>query len=347
MSIKSVKPKDFTMNILNGVALGVVVSLIPGALLSELSKALDWSFGLQATGIAQSLMPIVVGVAVAINFKFTPIQIGSLGMASVVGSGVASVNPDGGFIFQGTGDVINTGLTAAIAALIIILLGERLKAFTILVIPTIVTVVGGGLGLLLLPYVKFITTALGQFIATLTELQPIPMAIAIALMFSMMIVSPIATVGIATAITLSGVASAAANLGICAAGFGLCIAGWKTNSIPTSLAHFIGSPKMQMANVLKKPKIMLPVLCNAAITGSLAAFLNLEGTPFSAGFGFSGLIGPINALALAPGGWNVANILKVIIAFAVVPIVLGFAFNYLFNKKQHIASPEDYKLDFN
>lgn len=32
--------KNFTMNVLNGVAMGVVVSLIPGALLSELSKAL-------------------------------------------------------------------------------------------------------------------------------------------------------------------------------------------------------------------------------------------------------------------------------------------------------------------
>ncbi|CAM3306765.1 PTS transporter subunit IIC [Vagococcus fessus] len=343
----NIKPKDFTMNVLNGVAMGVVVSLIPGALLSELSKTLDWSFGLTATGIAQTLMPIVVGVAVAINFKFTPIQIGSLGMACVVGSGVARLNPEGGFIFQGTGDVINTGLTAAIGALLILVLGEKLKAFTILVIPTILVVVGGGLGLLLLPYVKYITTMLGQFVAMLTEFQPIPMAIAIAIIFSMMIVSPIATVGIATAISLTGVASGAANLGICAAGFGLCIAGWKTNSIPTSLAHFIGSPKMQMANVLKKPKIMLPVICNAAITGALAAFLNLQGTSFSAGFGFSGLIGPINALALADGGWSVGNIIKVVLAFAVVPIALGFIFNYIFNEKLAVADPEDYKLDFN
>lgn len=347
MGLKGIKPKDYTMNILNGVALGVVISLIPGALLSELSKALDWSFGLTATGIAQTMMPIVVGVAVAINFKFTPIQIGSLGMACVVGSGVARVNPDGGFIFQGSGDVINTGLTAAIAVLLILLLGEKLQAFTILVIPTIVTVIGGGLGLLLLPYVKSVTTLLGNFIATLTDLQPVPMAIAIALMFSMMIVSPIATVGIATAISLSGIASGAANLGICAAGFGLCIAGWKVNAVPTSLAHFIGSPKMQMANVLKKPKIMVPILCNAAITGSLAAFLDLQGTPFSAGFGFSGLIGPINALALSPNGWSALNIVKVVFAFLITPLVLGFIFNYVFNKKMGVAKADDYKLNFN
>ncbi len=204
-----------------------------------------------------------------------------------------------------------------------------------------------GLGFLLLPYVKQITSMLGQFVATLTELQPVPMTMAIAVMFAMMIVSPIATVGIATAISLSGIASGAANLGICAAGFGLCIAGWKANAVPTSLAHFIGSPKMQMANVVKKPKIMLPVICSAAITGSLASFLDLQGTPFSAGFGFSGLIGPINALALKADGWTVGNIITTFIAFLVVPVVLGFAFNYLFNEKLGIASSDDYKLDFN
>ena len=258
-----VKPKDFAMNVLNGVAIGVVVSLIPCALLSELSKAIGWQFGLTATGIAQTLMPIVVGVAVALNFKFTPIQIGALGMASVVGSGVATLNLEGGFIFQGTGDVINTGLTAAIGALIILLIGEKMKAFTILVIPTILVMVGGGIGQLLLPFVKQITMMLGNFVNMLTELQPVPMAITLAVIFSMMIVSPIATVGIATAISLGGVGSATANIGICAAGFGLCVAGWKANSVPTSLAHFIGSPKMQMANVIKKPKIILPVICNA------------------------------------------------------------------------------------
>lgn len=341
------RPKEFTMNILNGIALGIVVALIPGALLSELSKALNWSFGLTATGIAQTLMPIVVGVAIAINFKFTPIQIGSLGMACVIGSGVARINPGGGFVFQGTGDVINTGLTAAISAYLILLLGKKLQAFTILVIPTIVAIVGGGIGLVLLPYVKYITTLLGEFINTLTVLQPIPMTIAISVMFSMMIVSPIATVGIATAISLSGIASGAANLGICAAGFGLCVAGWRSNSIPTSLAHFIGSPKMQMANVLKKPKIMLPIICNAAITGVFAYIFDLKGTPFSAGFGFSGFIGPINALALSAEGWTILNIMKVVASFLIVPLVLSFLFTHLFNQRFSISKSDDYKIDYN
>ncbi len=40
MEQKKYSGKEFTMNVLNALALGVVVTLIPGALLGELVKAL-------------------------------------------------------------------------------------------------------------------------------------------------------------------------------------------------------------------------------------------------------------------------------------------------------------------
>ncbi len=160
-----------------------------------------------------------------------------------------------------------------------------------------------------------------------------------------LIVSPITTVGIALAISLSGIGSGAANLGICAASFGLCMAGWSVNSKGTALAHVLGSPKISMANVLAKPKIMLPMISSAAILGILGALFNIQGTPASAGFGISGLIGPINALNLAKGGWSVMNMLLIIIIFVAAPIILNFIFNYLFIKVLKIIDPMDYKLD--
>ena len=46
----------------------------------------------------------------------------------------------------------------------------------------------------------------------------------------------------------------------------------------TAIAHFIGSPKMSMANVLAKPKILLPMMCTSAVLGVLAALFNIQGT---------------------------------------------------------------------
>ena len=39
--------------------------------------------------------------------------------------------------------------------------------------------------------------------------------------------------------------------------------------------------------------------------------------------------------------------IKVTLAFLVIPLTLGFVFNYLFSKVRSITKPEDYQLDFN
>lgn len=346
----SITPKQFLMNILNGLALGTVVSLIPGALFGELLKVLLPVFPqgqtlLQAVTMSNSMMGIVIGVIIGLMFKFTPIQAASVGLAVIFAGGAPKFDPAvQGIVFSGTGDIINMGLTAALAVAIILLIGDKAKAYTVLVIPTVSLLVAGGIGRTILPYVQTVTVLLGQAVASLLTLQPILMSILIAMIFCFLIVSPITTVGIAVAIGISGIGSAAANLGICAAGFGLAIAGWKVNSAGTSVAHFIGSPKLSMANVLTKPKILLPMLCSAAILGALGAIFNLQGTPMSAGFGFSGLVGPINALNLAPGGWTMGNIVLITLIFLVAPVILGFIFNHLFVNVFKIIQPEDYKI---
>lgn len=342
-------PKSFTMNALNGLAMGTVVVLIPGAILGELMKALlpMWSgFGtlIAATAIATTLMGLVIGMFVGMNFKFNPIQSASLGLAVIFAGGSPNF-ANGVITMHGTGDIINMGITAALGVLLIQFLSDKTKSFTLIIVPTVTLLLVGGVGRVLLPYVKMITTMIGQGIASLLGLQPILISLLIAMIFCFLIVSPITTVGIALAINLSGIGSGAANLGICAASFGLCLAGWAVNLKGTSLAHVLGSPKISMANVLLKPKIMLPMLCSAAVLGVIGAIFNIQGTPASAGFGISGLIGPINALNLAKGGWSLVNILLIIIIFVGAPIVLNMIFNYLFIKVLKVIDPMDYKLD--
>lgn len=343
--------KTFTLNVLNGVALGTVICLMPNALLSELFKSLlpvfpAGQYVLGAAAVSQSMLAAVVGVIVAMMFKFTPIQIGSVALASVMGAGVVTMGEGAAFTMRGTGDIINVGITCAFAVAIVLLLGNKLKAYAILVFPPVVLLLGGGLGLITLPYVREITTGIGSFVAHLTTLQPVPMGILIAMVFSILIVTPVSTVAIALAISLTGVGSAAGNVGVCAAGFGLAICGWKVNSLGTSFAQFIGSPKIQMANVLQRPLTMLPIICNAAVLGVIAVIFNLQGTPQSAGFGVSGLIGPVNALNLAEGGWSFVNIIIALFAFIVAPIILGIFFKWLFLDKLRMLKAEHYLIVF-
>ncbi|GAA0731138.1 PTS sugar transporter subunit IIC [Clostridium malenominatum] len=343
MSENKINAKEFFNKILTGMSIGIVVALIPSALLGELAKALNIQAVVEITKMASSLLTIIMGLCIAMQFKMSPIQSGTLAITTMIGSGALKMN---GKVLQfaGMGDVINAGITAALAVLVILYIGDKLKAYTMLVVPAFVITFVGIIGLQILPYVSSITKYLGSMVAMFTTLQPVLMGIFIAVTFAILIVSPVSTVGVAMAISLAGIGSGTANLGICAAGFGLAVAGYKVNGFGTSLAHVLGSPKMQLANFVKKPAMILPIVANAAVIGALGGLQKIQGTPMSAGFGISGLIGPINHLNIA--GYSAGSLISTIIMFAILPLVLSFVFKYLFVNVLKIVKEEDYLIEF-
>ncbi|MCU9614774.1 PTS sugar transporter subunit IIC [Caldibacillus lycopersici] len=343
--------KEFFSKLLNGMSIGIVVSLVPNALLGELMKVLIPHFPafqhvLDITVFVMSLLPVLIGVMVGISFQLTPIQTASIGIAAMVGSGAVVKTAEGLFTLNGIGTVINTGFTAAIAVLFVKFIGNRLKAYSILLIPTLSILIPGMVGYTILPYVQRTTNLLGVAIDHVTTLQPVIMGAIIAIIFCLLILSPFSTVGVATVIMLSGVGSGAANLGIVAAGVGLAIASYKANSLGTALAHVLGSPKIQMKNFIMKPKIAIPMIITAAFLGALAGLLNIQGTPYSAGFGLSGLVGPLNYINLADGGWSFGNITIMIGSFFLLPFIFNIALIYVFSRKLKMIKSEDYKLEF-
>ena len=107
--------KDFFSKLLTGMSIGIVCALIPNALLGEILKLLIPRFsGLQhlldITVIVMSLLPVMIGVMVGTTFKLSPIQIASVGIAAMVGSGAIQKTADGLFALNGIGVVINTGV---------------------------------------------------------------------------------------------------------------------------------------------------------------------------------------------------------------------------------------------
>ncbi|MEK4092816.1 MULTISPECIES: PTS transporter subunit IIC [unclassified Viridibacillus] len=340
--------KEFINKLLTGMSIGIVVSLIPNALLGELLKLLIPHFPalqqiLDISVLVMSMLPIMIGVTVGMTFKLTPIQTASIGLAAVVGSGVVQIN-ESVMTLQGIGVVLNTGVTAGLAVLFVKYIGAKLKDYTILLLPTLTIFFPGLFGYMILPYVKSGTGIIGVGIQQVTDLQPILMGAIIAVIFCVLILSPLSTVGVATVIMLSGIGAGAANLGIVSAGIGLCIASYKSNSLGTALAHVLGSPKIQMRNFFMKPKIAFPMLITAAILGALAGVFNVQGTSMSAGFGLSGLIGPLNYINLTPDGWTTSNITVMIAMFFVIPTVLNVILLRIFSTNLKMIKSEDYKI---
>lgn len=66
----------------------------------------------------------------------------------------------------------------------------------------------------------------------------------------------------------------------------------------------------------------------AAVSGLMVALFNIQGIPVSAGFGYSGLVGPINALKFMEGS-ILMNLGILAFAYIVVPVIVGLVVHNL------------------
>lgn len=326
---------SFIHKILNGTAIAIVVALIPNAILASIFKPLAANYQMAADflhiiQVFQFFTPIMAGFLIAQQFNLTQMQQIAVGGAAYIGSGawtLANVVLDGNqvsiFQLKGIGDLINMMITAAIAVKLIQLVGNKFGALNIILLPILLGTGAGYVGWLLLPYVSTVTFLIGQGINSFTTLQPVLMSILIAMSFSVLIVSPISTVAIGIAIGLTGLSSASAAMGVASSAAVLVWGTMKTNKAGVPLAIGLGAMKMMMPNIMKTPKLLVPITLTAAISSISVPVFSLVGTPASAGFGLVGLVGPIASLE---GG---ATIVQVAIAWIVIPFVVGYVANYV------------------
>ncbi|HDY5089811.1 TPA: PTS transporter subunit IIC [Staphylococcus aureus] len=340
--------KQFFSKILNSIGAGVVIALVPNALLGEVLKIfksgneiLELTY--QLVILIQSFMAFIIGVLAAHQFKFNGAGAAIVGTSAMIGSG-AVVYSNSSFMLKGIGDIINTSLVVIIACLIYMVLQNKLGSFELIILPVLVPIVSGGIGLITLPYIRKITQAIGNVIHSFTDLNPLLMSILISVAFSLLMVTPISLVAIATAISLNGLGSGAANLGIVAACVTFLFGSLRVNSIGVNAVLLIGAAKMMIPVYLKNLIISIPLTINGIITGIIAYVLQVKGTPLSAGFGYTGLVGPINAFNRMSGDPTM-NIILLALGYFVVPFVSAFIVHELCKKFIPIYSNDIYKFE--
>ncbi len=334
------KFKEDLLKLLMGMSTGLVVALIPVAILGEISKATNIELLTNIVMISQSLLSIVMGVTIAKQFDLDPIESSSLAITSGIASGALSFN-NGSVVIKGVGDVINAGLIALLAIYLMRYVGSKIKAYRIMTVPLVSIVLCGLIGIITLPYVSYITIWIAHGINWLSSLNLLLACILISVSFAFLIVSPASTAAVAIMVGLTGTVSGAANLGICAAAFSLGLASYKTSGFGISAAHILASPKLQLSNFVAKPKMIIPTLLNAVVCGVVAYVFNIYGTSSSAGFGISGLIGPLAHLGYV--GFEIANVIVVVFSFIIIPLCFAYIFNKMMINNQYLKD-EDFKI---
>ncbi|MDT3960602.1 PTS transporter subunit IIC [Staphylococcus kloosii] len=348
MSKTKVAPQQFFMNILNAVGAGVVIALIPNALLGELLKFFKEGNDLLQTTydivvVIQSFMAFIIGVLTAHQFKFSGAGATMVGVAAMIGSGAVKLSGNG-ISLNGIGDIINIIIVVMIASLLFLILQDKLGSLEMIILPVLIPVVSGIIGLYTLPYVSKVTKGIGHVINSFTELNPMLMSVLICVAYALLMVTPISLVAIATAIGLSGLGSGAANMGIVASCVTFLFGSLRVNSTGVNLVLIIGAAKMMIPVYLKNLIIAVPLAINGIICGLVAYFINIQGTPMSAGFGYTGLVGPINAFNRMSGD-PTTNIILLVFGYFIIPFVAGFFVHELCKKFINRYSDELYKFE--
>ena len=348
MSESKLSVKQFFINILNAVGTGVVIALLPNALLGELLKffkeghpTLELAY--QLVLVIQSFMAFIVGIIAAHQFRFNGAGATMVGVSAMLGSG-AIIFHHGSVELKGIGDIINTIIVVAIACALFLILRDKLGSLEMILLPVVIPVISGLIGLTTLPYVAHVTKGIGRIIASFTELNPMLMSILICVAYALLMVTPISVVAIATAIGLDGLGSGAANLGIVAACVTFLFGSIRVNSIGVNLVLIIGAAKMMIPVYFKNLIIMIPLTINGIIGGLVAYFFQIKGSPMSAGFGYTGLVGPINAFNRMSGDPTM-NMIVLFFAYLIIPFVGAFFVHAICKRLLHRYTDEIYRFE--
>ena len=125
---------------------------MPNALLGELLKFFKEGNHLletvyQLVIVIQSFMAFIIGVLAAHQFKFKGAGAAIIGTSAMLGSGVVHFS-NKGIELKGIGDIINVIVVVALACFIYMFLEGKLGSFEMIILPVLVPVISGVIGLL-------------------------------------------------------------------------------------------------------------------------------------------------------------------------------------------------------
>lgn len=319
--------KEFFFNILNGVGIGVVIALIPNAILGVLFGYLASQHPIfelfnEVLILMQFTMSFIIGVVVANQFKMQATDAVMIGAAGFIGSGAVKIY-NGTFVLASIGDVLNLIVVLIISCFLMLVLKGKFGSLDMLILPILISALSGFIGLLTLPYVSIVTKGIGQLIEQFSTFNPLLMCILIAVSYSLLMVTPISLVAIATAVGLEGLSSGAGNMGIVAACVTFLMGSWKVNDRGLNIVILVGAAKVMIPVYFKNPIIAVPLIINGLMNGLITYIVGIKGTPMSTGFGYTGFVGPANAIKYMEGSF-LMNVIILIFAYFIIPFVFAY-----------------------
>ena len=310
------------------MALGLFSSLIVGLILKVIGDKtgikLLTDYGLQA----MAMMGPAIGVAVAFGLKAPPLVLFASTITGMAGAKLGG--PAGCFV------------AAVIGAEFGKLVSKETKV-DIIITPMVTIITGVATGVFIGPTINTMMVALGALIMKATELQPIPMGILVSVLMGLILTAPISSAAVAMMLKLGGLAAGAATVGCAAQMVGFAVASYRENGWGGLVSQGLGTSMLQVPNIVRNPRILIPPTLAGAILGPIATTIwPMTNIPAGAGMGTSGLVGQFGTFEAM--GMTGGVMFKVVMLHFILPAILTILISEYMRKTGWIKYG-DMKLD--
>ncbi|MBD3107137.1 PTS sugar transporter subunit IIC [Bacillus sp. AGMB 02131] len=276
-----------------GIANAVLVTLGIGLLFESIGGYLGWEMFMTIGGAAKMLLAPALGAGIAYQLGGNSLVIFSAMASSTVGGAAIQKTAEGYFTIV-TGQPISAVLAGLIATYVGIKLTGKTK-LDIMAIPLGAVLIGGVSGVGLAAVTTPLLTWLSAQITASVQGSPVIGSIVIALVWSLLLMTPASSAALAIALQLDPVSSAAALIGCTVQFVGFTVMSRKDNDLGGILAQIVVTPKVQFPNLIKKPIYIIPPFVAAAICAPIATIMFDFQVPYElGGMGLSSLIAPIS-----------------------------------------------------
>ena len=335
--------RKYLATVLDGMAKGLFASLIVGVIIKQIGALTNISIITTIGQIAQYLMGPCIGAGIAYARGCKQFTVLASIVNGVLGAGAVKLLTDSATGALTPAISVGEPVGAFVAVIVGIEIGRLVEGktkFDLLLIPAIVILSGGIIGVFISPYIAIALNQVGIWVNTLTTLQPLPMGILLGIVVGMILTLPISSAALCISIGISGLAAGAALAGCCAQMVGFAFMSIRENKLGGLLSQGLGTSMLQVPNIVKNPLIWIPPTIASGVCGALSTMVfHIETTKVGAGMGTSGLVGPIETLSTM-GNWVLPGLLILHVA---IPAVISFAGGEVM-RRMKLINPDDLKL---
>lgn len=347
--------KRWFIDAFSGMALGLFATLIAGTIFAQIGALVNsggenmvGNMINQVAAIAKFMMGAGIGAGIAYMLKADKLTLFSCIMAGMVGANAVGWLPEF-TVAVGVGNPIGAYITALATAEICSLYAGKTK-LDIILIPLGAMVITCVAAITICPPITWLIEKLGEGIAVATEITPFFMGIIIAVVMGILLTLPTSSaaiwVALAQGITSDSMllAGGAAVVGCACHMVGFAVMSFKENGWSGLISQGIGTSMLQIPNVMRNPKILIPPVVASAVCGPLSTCLfALKCGATGGGMGTAGLVGVFSTIEYSGDISALMLTLGIVLLFFVLPALICWGLTKLLKKVGWIGE-NDLKL---